>query len=876
MRKLWRLLFCWSVFGGLGLWSVGIHAAIDANLTQKAAEARARQVSAVNYALDVQLSDLGETFEGTVEIRFAFHPIGQDLRIDFAEGTVLSLAVNGDAKQYRYDSEAVYVAEEHLKPDQENTVTLRYRHAYSRDGNGLYRYQDPVDKEVYLYTHFEPFAANRFFPCFDQPDLKASYKLSVTAPASWTVVSSLREKTVVDQGAQKRWTFPETLRFSTYLFALHAGPFHIWEDSKFRYPLRLMARKSLAKRVAAEEWLDVTRRGFDFFDQTFASPYPFSKYDQVAVPDFNAGAMENVAAVTFSERFLVEGKRTKSQRESLAGTVLHEMAHMWFGNLVTMRWWNDLWLNESFATYASSLAQAQVPGYENTWLSFARGKLRAYLADQSVTTHPIVAEVPDIQTAETNFDGITYAKGGAFLRQLHYVIGDAAFTEGLRLYFRKHAFSNTEVSDLIAAMEEGAKRPLKAFAESWLQTAGPNTLLVEKTCEKGRLLRLDLLQSAAPETPTLREHKVQIALYKASTEGLLALSNPSVSYQGPRTVWEPREELVCPDLVVPNTEDYDYVKVRFDKESLALLQDRLSDIREPGARILMWNSLGFAVDDQIVGWKTFLETFLKQFPKENDYEVLRSLEAVYSRSLASYLPAIPDAPLKRDSLRRLTAAFADRLKASDVPHDVRVLLFGPYVNLLTQTREASELKALLEGKQKLSGWTLEQDQRWELVQALSRLQDPAAAKLLALESERDKSSLARRQVLAAKASQSRYPDKVKKIKAVVQGSSEKSAADRISILSQLFPEPQEAERLRYEPEFVKEYAKALQVLEPSVGRAYVMSLLPLDCKRPAPKVVTDVQAQLTQESLRKSLLQAIETHSRCRRILGYAQKTEAS
>jgi aminopeptidase N len=243
------------------------------------------------------------------------------------------------------------------------------------------------------------------FPNFDQPDLKASYQLKVKVPKSWTVVSSVRESKVTAAGEKAVWEFPETQKFSTYLFALHAGPYQVWEDKPFRYPLRIMARQSLAQYMPVDQWFKATRHGFDFLDKYMGYAYPFGKYDQVVVPDFNAGAMENVAAVTFSERFLVRGKRTEADEQALAGTIQHEMAHMWSGNLVTMNWWNDLWLNESFATYAATLTMAADPRFPNTWIGFHRSKSGAYYQDQLVTTHPIVADVPD--TMSTKFDGIT-------------------------------------------------------------------------------------------------------------------------------------------------------------------------------------------------------------------------------------------------------------------------------------------------------------------------------------------------------------------------------------------------------------------------------------------------------------------------------------
>ncbi len=289
------------------------------------------------------------------------------------------------------------------------------------------------------------------FPCFDQPDLKAVYSLKADAPADWRVISTAGEEKTEVSGARKTWTFAKTQKLSTYVFSVHAGPYHVWTSSAGAIPLRLFARESLAKYVPAGEWLELTRQGLDFYGAYFDLPYPFKKYDQILVPDFNEGAMENVGAVTFGERYVSRSTQTLEEREETADTILHEMAHMWFGDLVTMKWWNGLWLNESFATYMSALAQSRATRYTRSWQSFfAAEKQWAYETDQRATTHPIEGDVADTGHAFADFDGITYGKGASVLKQLAYLLGEEKFRDGVRLYLKEHAYGNAEEKDFSA------------------------------------------------------------------------------------------------------------------------------------------------------------------------------------------------------------------------------------------------------------------------------------------------------------------------------------------------------------------------------------------------------------------------------------------
>ena len=448
--------------------------------------------------------------------------------------------------------------------------------AYSRSGEGLHRFTDPADGRVYLYSDLETFDAHRVYACFDQPDMKASYELAVTAPADWQVVSNMApESTIPDgsvpDGGALRWRFPPTPVMPTYITAVAAGPYHVVRDEHDGIPLGVYCRQSLAEYLDADEILEVTRQGFDFYHNSFGIKYPFGKYDQLFVPEFKEGAMENAGCVTFVEAYIFRSRVTDFAREARGETILHEMAHMWFGDLVTMRWWDDLWLNESFATWAGTLAQAEATRWTSAWTTFAQlYKAWAYRQDQLPSTHPIAADIPDIAAVEVNFDGITYAKGASVLKQLVAYVGRENFLDGVRKYFAAHAWGNATLADLLAALEETSGRDLAAWSAEWLQTAGVNTLRPSYSVDAdGRFTEFAVEQEAPATHPVLRSHRIAIGLYDRTPEaGLVRRQRVETDVAGPRTVIPELAGQPRPDLVLVNDDDLTYAKIRLDDHSL--------------------------------------------------------------------------------------------------------------------------------------------------------------------------------------------------------------------------------------------------------------------------------------------------------------------
>ncbi|HEY9522250.1 MAG TPA: aminopeptidase N, partial [Thermopolyspora sp.] len=553
------------------------------NLTRDEARERARLLSVQSYAVELDLTEGDERYESVTTVRFTAATSGAGTFIDLAEAHVRKVTLNGtDLDPASYDAEhgRIPLPGELLSADAINELHVDADCTYMRTGEGLHRFVDPVDQRVYLHSQFETADAHRMYTCFDQPDLKATFELTVLAPADWQVVSNSAPDLVEDLPeragrhgviqAAKRWHFPPTPTMSTYITALIAGPYHVTRERHDGIELGIYCRASIAEHLDADNIFEVTRQGFDFYHRVFGLRYPFGKYDQLFVPEFNAGAMENAGAVTFLEDYIFRSRVTDALVERRAETILHEMAHMWFGDLVTMRWWDDLWLNESFATYMSVLCQSEATRWgQGAWTTFANvEKAWAYRQDQLPSTHPIAADIPDMQAVEVNFDGITYAKGASVLKQLVAYVGLDNFLAGVRDYFNQHAWGNTELKDLLSALERTSGRDLSSWSKEWLETSWVNTLRPSFTVDsEGRFTAFEVLQEAPAEHPTLRSHRVAIGLYSLNDGVLTRTKRVELDVVGARTavpslVGEPRA-----DLVLVNDDDLTYAKIRLDERS---------------------------------------------------------------------------------------------------------------------------------------------------------------------------------------------------------------------------------------------------------------------------------------------------------------------
>ena len=695
------------------------------NLTRAEARERAELIAVDSYEVELDLCRGDKVFGTTTAVKFSATP-GSSTFIDAVTASVLGITLNGRELDPAEVSDGVRIQLPELAAENELLVVAEA--PYMNTGEGLHRFVDPVDQEVYLYTQFEVPDSRRMFAVFEQPDLKASFTFTVVAPSHWDVVSNsptpVRVETVpgTDGGARSVWEFAPTPRLSSYVTALIAGPYQsvrseVVSADGTATPLGIFARKSLMQYLDADNIFELTRQGFEFFEAQFGCPYPFEKYDQLFVPEFNAGAMENAGAVTILEGYIFRSKVADAQVERRAITVLHELAHMWFGDLVTMRWWNDLWLNESFAEYMSHLAAVENTKFDRAWTTFASvEKSWAYRQDQLPTTHPIFAEINDLEDVEVNFDGITYAKGASVLRQLVAWVGPEEFMAGVREYFRKHAWQNTELSDLMAELEKASGRDLDPWGQLWLETAGVNTLKPELSVgEDGTISSFAILQSATEAQPTIRPHRLAVGFYNLTGAGKLErVHREELDVDGGRTEVPALAGRPRPDLILLNDDDLAYAKVRLDPASLATATAHLKDFTQSLPRTLVWGSAWDAARDGETPARGYVKLILANIAEESDSSVIQ----VQLRQLATTLNFYVAAEHKEAT----AVAAADRLweLASGVPagSDAQLQFVKSYALLARSTGQLDTVSALLDGGRTLEGLTVDQDLRWELISSL--------------------------------------------------------------------------------------------------------------------------------------------------------------
>ncbi|HZG89088.1 MAG TPA: aminopeptidase N [Pseudonocardia sp.] len=729
------------------------------NLTRTDAERRAALLSVDEYTIELDLTDGGgkpgdATFATTTTVRFRCAEPGADSWIDLVAAGVAAATLNGeplDVAGYREDDGIALPA---LAAQNELRVEATGR--YMNTGEGLHRFVDPVDGGVYLYSQFETADAKRMFACFDQPDLKARYTVTVTAPADWQVVSNAAIAASGDgPGGSAVHRFATSEIMSTYLVALVAGPYAVWRD-EYRdadgvIPLGIFCRASLAPYMDHDRLFTETRQGFDFYHRNFGVRYPFGKYDQLFVPEFNAGAMENAGAVTFLEDYVFRSRVTRFVYERRAETVLHEMAHMWFGDLVTMAWWDDLWLNESFATFASVLCQAEATEYTEAWTTFANvEKSWAYRQDQLPSTHPIAADIPDLQAVEVNFDGITYAKGASVLKQLVAYVGLDAFLAGLREYFTAHAWGNATFDDLLGALERSSGRDLSGWGAQWLRTTGLNMLRPSFDVDSaGRFTRFEVVQGGArPGAGELRTHRLAVGVYDDDGSGkLVRTSRVEVDVAGERT---PVPELVGVPrgrLVLVNDDDLTYCALRLDPGSLATLVDRIGDIAEPLPRTLCWSAAWEMTREAELKARDFAMLVAGGFGAESEVGVVQRLLMQAQTAIASYADeqwaAERGWPLLVDAL-------LFRLSTAPPASDAQLTVVNSLTGSVLHTSVLESMRGWLDGVDVPDGLTVDTDLRWRLLHALVAHGHAREAEIDA-ELERDPTSTGQRQAERARA-----------------------------------------------------------------------------------------------------------------------------
>jgi aminopeptidase N len=727
------------------------------NLTRDDARVRGELLQLESYDVVLDLTDgagapSDRTFRSTTTITFAATRPGASTFLDIVAESVRRVTLNGkDVPIGDYEP-----ADGIVLPDLEadNIAVVEADMLYTNTGEGLHRFVDPVDNEVYLYSQFETADAKRVYACFDQPDLKAAFILHVTAPAHWDVVSNGRERSVDQSPAGKTVHFAPTPRLSPYVTAVVAGPYHVVRDHHDGIDLGVFCRRSLAEYLDADDIFTVTKQGFDWYHANFGLRYAFDKYDQLFVPEFNAGAMENAACVTFLEDYIFRGKVTDARFERRGDTILHEMAHMWFGDLVTMRWWNDLWLNESFANFAAPLAQAEATRWTHAWTTFANvEKAWAYRQDQQPTTHPIATDAPDVQTAEVNFDGITYAKGASVLKQLVAYVGTKEFLAGLRQYFHDHAYGNTTLADLLAALETTSGRDLRQWSTAWLETAGINTIRPEFDLDANeRYASFELVQTAptdVAESNVLRPHRLAIGLYHhdADSGQLVRTGRFEVDVTGERTPIPALVGVAQPDLLLANDDDLTYCKLRLDDRSLRILRaGGIARLAESLPRALCWSAAWDMTRDGELATRDYVALVVAGARSESDVGLLQTLNAQALRAVQIYAdPAWAPQGYQMLAVNAVTAMWE-----AEPGSDHQLAWAHAFLAAARSAEHTAEIRALYSGENVPPGLAVDAELRWAIVQSLSARDALSDAEIEA-ELARDPSATGQRHAVTARA-----------------------------------------------------------------------------------------------------------------------------
>lgn len=717
------------------------------NLTRAEAVARSRLLSDVAYQVRLDLTADGDTFPCETVVSFACAEAGASTFIDLSARGVRHAELNGrvldagafDGHRLALDGLA-----------RRNELRVVADAVYQHNGVGLHRFVDPVDEQTYLHSQFEPFDAHRVYACFDQPDLKAPLSLTVDAPLGWVVVSNGAVEQRPPDGQAGTWRFATTPRLATYVTAVVAGPYRRLTDRHGDIELGLYCRQSMARHLDPDEVFQLTKQGFDFFTAAFAYPYPFGKYDQLFVPEFSMGAMENAACVTFSESYIFRSKVTDAKRRRRAEIVLHEMAHMWFGDLVTMRWWDDLWLNESFATYMSYDGLVSATRFTDAWSDFAYDmKAWAYRQDQLPSTHPVVADMADTDSVENNFDGITYAKGASVLRQLVAWVGRDAFIQGLRAYFPRHEYGNAELADFLAALEEGSGRELRAWAKEWLQTAGVTTLAPEiELDDDGRYRSVTLVQTAPPAHPALRPHRIALGMYDLRADGLTRRDRVELDAFGARTGVKELVGRPAADLLLVNDGDLAYAKVRLDERSVDNLTRHLGAVTDPLARALCWGAAWDMTRDAELPARRWARLVSEHAEAEGDVGVLQQLLAQAAVAIDRYGDSANRTPARSNFAEVAYSALQRAAPGSD-----RQLVWARCFASTAEDRgQLALVRRLLGGELELPGLAVDTELRWHLLSCLAAA-GVVGEELIAAELQRDPTDLGARHAAGARAAQ---------------------------------------------------------------------------------------------------------------------------
>ncbi|MGA1081993.1 MAG: aminopeptidase N [Candidatus Nanopelagicales bacterium] len=692
------------------------------NISQNEASQRAQLISNVSYQVKLQLDPKLDTFGCESVIRFNSADETASW-IDLIAPKVNSITLNGESLSVSEVFDGARISLPKLASNNELIVNAEC--AFMNTGEGLHKHTDPQDGEVYLYTQFEVADSRRFMPVFEQPDIKANMQLNVVAPKHWRLISNSPTPEAINHDSEfNLWEFKETKKISSYLFALCAGPYEKFEDEykgEFgTYPFGIYLRSSLKEHLDAEEIFEITKQGFRWFESKFKIGYPFEKYDQVFVPEFNAGAMENAGCVTFRDEYVFRSRTTKTAYESRANTILHELAHMWFGDLVTMRWWNDLWLNESFAEWAAHWASTGATKYQEAWTLFhVQRKAWAYRQDQLPSTHPIAANMPDLDSVYENFDGITYAKGASALKQLVSWVSEDKFLIGLQSYFQKHKWQNTQLTDLLTELSASSGRELNEWSQVWLETAGATLLRPNIETDSNNIItKAEILQlppSSPPGLPpVLRPHRLLIGLYELAENKLNCLEKIELDVVGANTEVKDLIGKKRPDLILINDDDLTYAKIRLDEVSIKTATNHLNKIESSLSRALIWGAMWDMLRDAEVTTKDFLKLVINGIKEESDIGVIQQLLLQLRTAIDMYA----DRSARSSYLETLAENLKSAWEQSAPGSDKQLAFVRAWSHVAQTKKDLNLIENILDKSFKVEGLQVDPELRWTLLRRL--------------------------------------------------------------------------------------------------------------------------------------------------------------
>ncbi len=711
------------------------------------AESRKEQISNAKYEIFLRFEKGNDKYCGKCKINFFLKNKNQGVILE-SISDVKSVLVNGKEAGYEKDDFTIKFSEG-LESGKENSIEIEYDADFDHTGDGLHKFIDIEDGNEYIYSNFEPYDAHRMFPCFDQPDIKAILKLSVEIPKEWTAISNENgEEKII--GENKIVVFSETKKLSTYLFHISAGNYEFFEDSFNGIEMKIYFRKSMKKYVREKEMFELTKKGLEFYSDFFDYEYPFLKYDQIFVPEFNSGAMENPGAVTFSEYLLVRHTPTRNDKARIAVTLLHEMAHMWFGDLVTMKWWDDLWLNESFADFMGYFSMFKATDFKDSWEDFYARKAWAYHQDQLPTTHPIATSAEDTDIAFSNFDGISYAKGASVIKQLMFYIGEENFRNGMRNYFKKYAWKNTELADFLKCLEEACGKNLGEWFDSWIKTTGVNSISPEFKFSGGKIKNFKIVQCPSDKNNLLRKHKTKIAFFSEKNSEAKPEIVKEIFYEGKET------KIKDADITTENFKfaflnygDWDYTKDKFDDDSLKYVLANVGKIKDSLTRQMIYGTLWQMVRDAELNPKDFLDLIFENSPNE---ENLLSLERMFLRVKNILNFFINESDFKKYCDKFFEISF--KMLESKIDSERKSEWFSMLVfsSIGISEEKFEKMMHILENKILFDDFEFDSDKRWSVIARVQAREHEKANEILEKEKSNDKSDRGQKNAAIAEAS----------------------------------------------------------------------------------------------------------------------------